>query len=384
MPKNNISTGKDKRKRYRYTDSSGKPQDVRQRKDEGVSDFKLRCEELESVETPFIKMTFSELFEKWQLEFHNIYCGAADIDAMKNVYNTHVKNVFGHMHLNEITRPLVYKLLTGLVAKGKSKSLVSYVRGVISRPYNWAINDLGYKIACPTVGLRIKTKNSKSESEDDKEIRIISDEEFNRFFDKAKDSKYYNYFMVLRYAGTRPSEALGLKVSDDKGDVLVIRRGITRYGLSVAGKTASAKRNIPITPLLREALDNQKSQIQDCKKDSWLFPTAEGSPTMNSIVKSFGRIKRQTAIWKKVGRKYHGILETPPLNFNLYNFRHTFATNAARVLRPNILQYIMGHKSIEVTLRYYVGLTSEDKESASIELSKIFSLNTGQNTGQNA
>ncbi|HCT71255.1 MAG TPA: hypothetical protein DF409_09755, partial [Bacteroidales bacterium] len=128
----------------------------------------------------------------------------------------------------------------------------------------------------------------------------------------------------------------------------------------------AAKRTIPITPGIIDCLWRQ---YQACDKNNtlveWVFPENDGSrPTMNSLRKSFQRARSHTATWKKIGRKYHGELITPRVEFSMYDFRHTFATFAATCMAPKQLQHIMGHANIETTLQIYAGLTAEQRAEA--------------------
>lgn len=353
MPKNNITTGADGRKRYRYTDKTGKARELRQRKGESVQQFKKRCEQMEEVTT--VLLTFSDLFRKWQSQHQKIYCSQGDILMTRSVYNLYLRDTIGHYKLHEITRPVVYDLLSDMAASGKSAALISKARSTISRPFNWAINTLGLDLVTPTAGLVMREKYSQKSKR--KTNRLITEEELERFFENAKNSKYYNYFRVLQYTGLRPSEAAGLQVDDDKGKYLLIQRGITQYELSPL-KTAAARRKIPVTLPLRRVLDDQKKKI----KGKWLFPSAEGPPSVKAIRKVF-----------------YNIRDKEEADFTLYSFRHTFATNASRRLRPNQLQYLMGHSNISITLKYYIGLSDADHDEAFETLEKIFSEKTGQN-----
>ena len=84
------------------------------------------------------------------------------------------------------------------------------------------------------------------------------------------------------------------------------------------------------------------------------------------------RSKRQTAVWRKIGRRYKAILEIPPVHLTLYSFRHTFATRCARAgMPPKTLQYLMGHESIEITLSYYVDIQDKNLDTTADIMSII-------------
>ncbi|MEI8201004.1 MAG: site-specific integrase [Eubacteriales bacterium] len=382
MPKNAVKKSNDGRKRYRYTDKAGIRVELRQHSFESVTQFKYRCEESEKVVVSSIKMTFSELFIQWQSEYQKIFCSKSDVVNIQRAFNIFVKPEIGNMQINKIQRFHVYKIVSEAASLGFGQSEISKIRGCISRPYNWSINTLGLLLTCPTAGLITRSKQlpAMDDADDDSEIHLISNEDLTKFLHVAEMSKYYYFYLVLRYSGLRPSECAGLKLLDDHGDVLLIRRAITKYGLGGL-KTKAARRDIPITPQLREVLDLIKQQLP--LETKWFFSSAKGMPNLEAINSAFKRTRANTAEWKKVGRKTNGELIKPAVKFTLYHFRHTFATDAARVLRPNQLKYIMGHTSIEITLKYYIGLTDDDKTSAAESLSKIFIFEVGTKVGTN-
>lgn len=384
MPKNAVRTAPDGRKRYRYTKSDGKPGELKQRQKETVTDFKKRCDkadvaaELGSKESAGV--TFDDLFEMYnRIYLRGGFVSISYRDSQALLYKTHVKKVFGHLSLTRITRQEVYLFLTQKITSGYKKKSVDKMRLVISAPYRWAADNLGWDITSPTTGIVIKKPRQQAEEDEDEgAIKVISEEEKTRFMTAAKQTKYLNYFKVMQMTGLRPSEAAGLKKTDIKEGVLQIRRGVTIKELSKL-KTKAARRDIPSYPALQTVLDDQ---IRLYPETTWLFPSANGKPSLEAINNAFKRTKERTAVWIKIKRRYHGELITSPVDFTLYNFRHTFATEASRQLTPKQLAYIMGHADIQTTLKYYVGMGAKDKSDTIDGMEKLFAEKTGQKTGQ--
>lgn len=354
MPKNAITKTTDGRRKYMFTDKIGNRHNVWGHKNETLADFKRRCENLERGPAKISTMTFAELFKLWQKEFQELNCSPSDVHNLQEVFK--YTKAIHYYKLDSVKRADVYAVLAAAKRKGLSTSTLSKIRGCISRPYNWAINTLGLDLDCPTTGLIMKSKN-ESKDHPTGGLRVLSSEEASVFFSCAKRNKYYNYFLLLQYTGLRPSEAAGLKVKDDKGNVLEIRRAITNYGLSDL-KTRNARRDIPISSRLRSVIENQRSLIEKISYNTngWLFPSAVGAPNLVAIQSAFKRIR----------------LAAGKQTFTIYNFRHTFATNMSRKLTPTQLQYIMGHANIEITLKYYIGLTDLDKSSAAGLMDEVF------------
>ena len=344
MPVNNVIKLPDGRYRYRYTDATGKSRELRSRKGEGRGVFALRCEETERLGATKLgsDITFGELFDNWQDQYQKSQCSVGDRRNMLYVYSTFVKSKIGHMKAKDVTKSDTLPILTDVADRNFSPSILSKVRQSISRPYNWAVSILDMPLDNPVKGLTVTAHKKQSD-----DVKIIPDEEFATFLKAAKDTKYYNYYQLLWLTGLRPSEALGLQDKDIKGMSLQIRRGITKDGLGKL-KTARAVRDIPITKQLQSVLESIL-EARESNRAGWLFPLTHGrEPTMRALRDAFERTR------DRAGTK-----------FTLYDFRHTFGTRMAEAgMLHKSLQIIMGHASIEVTMRYYVGFTPAARQAA--------------------
>lgn len=359
MPKNRIHTLKDGRYAYSATDAAGKPRRIRSRKGEGKGDFITRCNVLDAMCTHEVSYkTFGDLFQDWFSYDIKRRCSQSEMDVVQSLYKNHIAPHLAHRRLSDITRADVYKLLTSPAIEKLSSSTRTKIKGCISRPYKWAINSLGMVLASPTDNLVL---NPGKQTPRKKRRRFITDEEAERFFQAAKDSKYYPYFHILYHTGLRPSEALGLQARDVKKDHLEIRRGMTRHGLSDL-KTGEAFRDIPLTEITAPILHELRDKMAFVTPEGWLFPAALGDPSANAVKMALRGILRGTAEYERGGRNGQKILRVVqrPLRIRLYDFRHTFATRMAERGMPHVmLKSIMGHKSISITLSYYTEVTEE-------------------------
>jgi len=320
-------------------------------------------------------VTFGELFERWQKEHQQNFCKKSDQKTLQGHYDQYLKKSLGNMKISDIDRQYVYSILIKAVSAGAKKATINKIRACVSRPYNWAINTLGYKISNPVSGIIINNPNNDNpEERSDDVIRFCTEDELDRFFMIARGSKYYNYFLQQLMTGFRPSEgaAVSRKILIDQE--IRVTEAFTREGWSSL-KSAAARRDFPIFPELQSVIDDQILHVPDgC---DWLYSSANGTPSLNAIRLAFDRILVRTAVYDR-----NGSMVIPVVNFSLYDFRHTFATHAAEILPPKTLMYLMGHKDINVTMRYYVGITSGAKDKARVALSELFQSKSGQNTGQ--
>ena len=375
MPKNRIHKDKSGRYSYKVTSSRGERLHLKSRKDESLKEFKLRCDALdERAESgsSLSNVDLDTLFNQW-IEGHvKINLSPSEFRVTVPIYEQNVKPYLGHRKADDISRADVYSLLARAAKSGKSASYVKKIRGCISRPYNWGINVLGLDLIAPTQGLIFTMPYSADEDDINIRSRAISVADMERFMEAAKASKYYRYFRILAHCGYRPSEALGLQAGDRKEDLIEIRRGWTIDGPSKL-KTRASVRNTPLTAELNELFKDQVADTMFLSKERWLFPSSNGKPSMSAIQSAFRNIVEQTAVWKRGGRNGLKKLDLikGPVEFTLYDFRHTFATRMADLgAQPTALKMLMGHSDITITLKYYVSVTEKMKD----ETKKLMAL----------
>lgn len=363
MPKNRIHTISDGRYLYSVTDATGRRHTLRSRKDETLRAFRQRCDALDKRATGTITaMTFDNLFQRFEDEYLRIHNSEGDIRTLVPTYDKHVRPMLGHMEVSDIKRSDVYTVLSRMQSQGYSATMIRRARSCVSRTYNWAINSLGLDLVNPTQGLRFKYQDPAEE----RQPRVIPQDVLERFVAASEGSKYYRYFQILAWTGLRPSEALGLQAKDIKKDYLEIRRGVTRDGLSDL-KTKAARREIPLTPELRQALIEQRAKEAFTTQEGWLFPAMSGRPSMDAVTSAFKRILKQTTVWERGGRNKQEKVQIieKPVHFTMYAFRHTFASKMAALGMSHVaLRSIMGHTNISTTMKYYVDVTDQVIEEA--------------------
>ena len=164
------------------------------------------------------------------------------------------------------------------------------------------------------------------------------------------------YYAAPFLMGTRPSEQLGLMWDDVDFDanVIRIRRIQLRYGaLSEFTKTAAGRRDIPMSPLLREML--LAWRVRCPRKDGALervFP-APGSPRAWPLPReggggplAYNNFRRR--YWAPTLKRLGLPAVTP------HSARHSFiSTLQAQGVEVGLVAKLAGHKSAVVTLSHY-------------------------------
>jgi len=130
--------------------------------------------------------------------------------------------------------------------------------------------------------------------------------------------------------GLRISELLNVKVSD----IVIPERKILIYLAEKNDQGRVVYFDADAEGALRVWLE-----IRSKQKDYLFY-----SPTRDKLGYAAAR-KMMVKLLEKVGLSHHG--------YSLHSMRHTFATDMLNAgLRLEILQQILGHQSIEMTLRY--------------------------------
>lgn len=189
-------------------------------------------------------------------------------------------------------------------------------------------------------------------------------------------SRYYDAFYVLFHTGLRISEFCGLTVPDldfDAGKISVSRQLLYKYGKGCfieTLKTASGKRIIPMMGDVKDCLSRIVAERNTPSNEpvvdgvsGFLFFDENGCPkTSGNWEGHFSHIVEQ----------YNGTVADgcEKLDVTPHVCRHTFCTDMARKgMNPKVLQYIMGHSNISITLDVYTHLGVADvySEVARIE-----------------
>jgi integrase len=182
-------------------------------------------------------------------------------------------------------------------------------------------------------------------------MNVLTSEQVERLLDVARGDRFEALFYLAVTTGMRRGELLGLKWEDvnlDRGTIQVRRSvSVVRGGLIfVPPKSAKGKRNIALTSRVVKVLkEHQVVQDKERLRADWqenglIFPTIVGTPMYpHRLVQRY---------FKKLLRK----ADLPNVRF--HDLRHTCATLLlTKGVHPKIVQEMLGHSSIIITLDTY-------------------------------
>ena len=214
----------------------------------------------------------------------------------------------------------------------------------------------------------------------DKEIESLTLEEQKAFVNELKDEKYRNIFLLALHSGMRIGEILALQPEDIdfKNKLLTIDNTLTKDkdGKVIIGettKTYDSTRKIPITSILEGILnDSLISYIPN--NNNLLFCHSNGSIIAPSTINSqFKRVCKNAGIKVITTKKKKGIdlngndkfVNLKSSRVNTHMLRHTYATRCIEAGVPApVLQKLLGHKDISITINTYTTIFNKFKEDA--------------------
>ena len=244
----------------------------------------------------------------------------------------------------------------------KRYSTIHTVRGVLRPAFQMAADDdlirknpFQFELATVLVNDSV-TREAISKKDERTFLEFVKND---RHF-----SKYYDGMYILFKTGMRISEFTGLTLSDldMKNRTININHQLQRTGKTVyieTTKTNAGTRVIPMTDDVYEAfrriLDNRPKLKVEPSIDGYsgfLFFDKDGRPMVALHWEHY---------FKHVVEKYNSIYRAQLPKITPHVCRHTYCSNMAKSgMNPKILQYLMGHSDISITMNTYTHVKLDD------------------------
>ncbi|GHU78915.1 site-specific integrase [Clostridia bacterium] len=253
---------------------------------------------------------------------------------------------------------------------GKSESYISKVSFVLNSIFECAQGD---KILLfnPMVNVIFPQGTSGTH-------RMLEADEVSRARTKHTDHPMWLAVMIMLYAGLRRGEVIALHTDDIDLDNKVIHvRHAVRYETNqpIIGppKTKASLRNIPISPILLDAIQRVKPNpgfivgggstpvaLEKFRRlwDSYIFAHEK---EMNGL--STNRATNaQLAVWRSFGMRTHDL-------------RHTFCTFLYDAgVDVKTAQLLMGHTDVKTTMSIYTHLSEQRKATSLDAFNRFFAV----------
>ena len=364
----------DGRYAYRYTDPFGQRKTVYswrltasdsmpagKRKDKALRDKIKEIEKRLRLEICCEDITVCELVEKYLMTKTGVKHSTRT--GYKFVQNILAKEPFGQRKIASIKTSDAKVFLIKMQEDGRGYSTIHTVRGVLRPAFQMAADDdmiikNPFQFELHTVVVNDSVKRDALTREQERQFLqfILEDNHY---------SQYYDAFYILFKTGLRISEFCGLTIKDIdfKKKVIKVNHQLQRTNdmkyICETTKTENGVREVPMTPDVMEAF----RRIIKMRPKLKVEPIIDGYSGFLFLDKNG---KPKVALhWEKYFQlsvaKYNKIYRVQLPKITPHVCRHTFCTNMAKSgMNPKVLQYIMGHGDISVTLDTYTHIKSED------------------------
>lgn len=247
-----------------------------------------------------------------------------------SVYQNHLKPYIGKKIIRDLSMLDFDKIKLSLIQKDCSTHLINKVTTQLKSILNFAVKR-GF--------LLNNFMQHEGQIKIDKiKYQYWSKEQVNQFLSLIHDDHYYWFYVFAFNTGLRRGELCALKWSNVNFSNHTLTFGLQRLSDgSTQGLKGHQTRTIPLTPGAQKALES--IYFSDVKKETYIFLNKRGKPiNPDNISKQFRDLQRRLGLEHTM--KFHGI-------------RHTFASYLASTgVSIQIIQKLLGHTDVKVTLRY--------------------------------
>lgn len=265
----------------------------------------------------------------------------------------------GNMKIQDITKDDIQEFLNSV--KDLSDSYIKKLYEQFVQAYHRA--EIKKYISYNPMYEVIKPKSNK-QTKVVEALEINVQKEFTQYLNKVsiEEQPYKNIFLIQMYMGLRIGEVLALSKEhiDLKNKVLYVKRTLTKdkeFAIILGNKTKtySGNRTLPIPDFLTSIFEEQLKYTNE--------------NLHNLIFTNNDSYIRTSAINKELKRIFKEELNVNSKNSSTHCLRHTYGTRCIEAgMTAVVLQRLMGHKDVTVTLNTYTSVFNKFKED---EIEKV-------------
>lgn len=334
------------------------------------------------------RMTVNDWYESWIELYKKDTIRQTSLANYMFNYRKYIADRIGFMRLQDVNTAHIQKLVNDLNKEGLSYKSVCQVRIILV--------DMFEKAILSEFMLKNPAKNVTLAKGKKKERRVLTVEEQQTFLEAAVGNWYEPLFHLALLTGLRQGELCALTWDDIdfENKVMVVSKTLI-YSKDIGEKSSTFKINPPKTEQGNRAipLTNEAIAVLECQRRQYEWLNGEIKKRKNiKPVKGFEKLIFKTRIASPITeRSFRESIKTVVRNINKnrkegeeefadfspHTFRHTFATRCfENGVQPKVIQELMGHSSMRMTMDLYTHVT-EEKKRTEIELNCIGMLPTG-------
>lgn len=319
----------------------------------------------------------SEFLQGWLRDYAKHNVKESTYSRYESLIRCHITEKMGDLPLNNITTRALQKFYTYKLNKGRkdgqdgglSKRTVVQMHRILHKAFKWAVK------------MGEMQKNPASQAQppkpEEKEKETLNYEQVQKMFKVAEEQTGYTpaLYDVAAKLGMRRGEILGLRWKDldfDNQKLSIVQTYIKKNNGELIfdrPKSDKSRRNLRVPKGVIETLKEHREQQEDLKDklgNGWqgdgkdlVFTANNGKPIRpRNLHRDFKEILSEAGL--------------PDIPF--HNLRHTTAT----LLLENgvgmeVVQSILGHKTITTTVDTYSNISDERQEQALEDLDNSIS-----------
>jgi integrase len=348
-----VSLGCDARGKRRRKTVYGKTQAEVQEKLE-----KLRQEPTIGLAHYAVKLTVGMFLIRWLEDTAKQTVRQTTYACYESTIRLHIVPEIGHIRLSSLTPMHLQDLYARKLDEGLSPRSVQIIHAVLHRAlkqaHRWGM------VSHNTAAAVDRPRAPK------KQMHYLTPSEVSRFWHVAAGNRFYALYVLAVTTGMRQGELLGLQWIDvDLAQALLtVRRSLTNIKGTIAlgePKSAAGSRYIALPQIAVRALDEHRERMlaEGLASSPWVFCDTVGGP-----------IHRQNL----VRRSFKPLLQKAGLpDIRFHDLRHTAATLLLfQGVHPKVVQEILGHSQISVTLDTYSHVLPALHRDAADKLDQLF------------
>jgi len=274
------------------------------------------------------------------------------LESYHYLIDKHIKPDLGHVKLSQLRPEHLQNLYSLKLNQGLSRRTVQYIHAVIHKSLNQALK---WGIVARNVADVAEPPSPQKTTPSS-----LTPAQVNRLLAAAREDRLYPLYVLAISTGMRQGELLGLQWGDidfENGEIhvnhslqLLLGKGL----VLTEPKTEASRRSIKIPPIAVEALKTIPNT------GGYVFKTSNGTPfSPRNLLRYFHRILEKA--------------DLPMMRF--HDLRHTFASLLLNEnVHPKIVQEMLGHSTISLTLNTYSHLLPERQQEAADKLEKLMRI----------
>jgi integrase len=295
-------------------------------------------------------------------------------ESYMEVINNYLVPQFESVQLSELKASEIQAMINSMTEKKLSSRTIRYAVTVLHNALDQAMKNS--MITGNVSNAVVLPKQNK------RKMRVLSQEEQRRFILACRQDEGGLPFILMLATGIRRAELLGLRWMDldvEKPSIKIVQSVLRVKDFDSeepktkiifdTPKTESSARGIPIPKSILSDLlahkDRQEDQKEGLRKlgieyqdNDLIFASELGTPIEP----------------RNLNRKFYKLIAQAGIeNINLHGLRHSFATRLLEEKEhPKVVQELLGHKSIQITLDTYSHVSNDLKKDAIEKINKYF------------